>query len=265
MSDQNPEIIIPDIGIEIDHIADFERVFFAKQDSFRGVGENVFMEHCVSIDYAAWFDESLRPQAHRDHKQLIPGTNNQQYAAASIDCAKIIGNTMFSPWSKMQGVFISDGFIRYAEVYQNRIETASDHKISACVMDGQIAGNRDARGNPVEVVLNALRIAGGGLKRPQIKVISFTDALDKFVPAKDIVFDSPYTDNRETIPDNMICLADFDLRGYREAAMKVESHTHENEDDIHGTPRGWEPMCEEFYDLALQYGRQIEKNTGIFV
>ena len=295
--------VIPEIGLQVtDGLADscstavMEKVFYAKQDSFRCLSDHSVLRACTSIDHAALVDLTeyengltLKDLAHRDHVQGIAeveGFFNQQYAAAWLESWIVEGCVFYSPWSKMQGIFMGDGFVRHATMTDNVIETGSQHKISICAMNGTFRNNVDASGWPVDVHLTELRIAGGGLKRIPIKVVSFTDERDCFAPATSMIADactsSPRViDDRTSLPDDYICLADFDLRGYRAAAMAVASHTHVIEELVmrkgvvpgrsdmprprfNGKPRGWRPMCEDFYDLALQFGRQVERTAGVF-
>lgn len=255
---------VPKVGVDSGAVCDGhlinQKVMLAEEDSFRLL-RSVRLLGSVSVDFASWMDEALRGVAHRDHVQLIPGEFNRQYAAACLELVTVAECTLFSPWSKMQGIFMSDGFVRHAEIVGNVIETGSDHKISICAMSGMIAGNVDAKGWPVPVQLNDLRIAGGGLKRVPIKVVSFKDDRDYFEHPKEIVQDgSVVTDDRTSLPDDCICLEDFDLTAYWAATQEVETHVGGDMTK----PRGWKPMCEDFYDLALQYGRQVDRAIGVF-
>lgn len=253
--------MIPDIGktLREAEILEGYRVFHARQDSYRMTGKTGSLLRCVSIDTAAIMNTDLATEGHRDHCQPIPpqplGCFNQQFAGAEIEALQIDGCTFYSPWSQMQGVFSLDGFIRYGIITNNSITTASQHKIAVVIMDGIIANNIDDRGRPVPVALYPLKIAGKLAGRPIIRVVSFTDDRDVYQPAKNIVRDGveQVTDHRFDLPDDQVCLEDFDLQAFRIAAMRVESHCE-------GVPRGALAMCGDFYDLALQYGKVVVRH-----
>lgn len=253
----------PEIGKMLNDAETLEgyRVFHARQDSYRAIGSTASLVGCVSIDTASISDTALSTAGHRDHCQPIPpqpeGCFNQQFAAAEIEALQIDGCTFYSPWSSMQGVFCLDGFIRYGIITNNSITTASQHKIAVVVMDGVIANNLDDRDRPVPVALYPLKIAGKLPGKPIIRIVSFVDDRDAYQPAKNIVKDGleHVTDHRFDLPDDHICLENFDREAFRDAAMGVESHC-----DV--VPRGAVAMCEDFYDLALQYGTVIKKRTS---
>ena len=255
--------MIPEIGKTLNDAENLEghRVFYALQDSYRMTGSSGALIDCVSMDIASITNTDLAKAGHRDHCQPIPpqpvGCFNQQFAAAEIEALRIDGCTFYSPWSQMQGVFSLDGFIRYGIITNNSITTASQHKIAVVVMDGMIANNLDDRGIPVPVALYPLKIAGKLPGRPIIRIVSFMDDHDVYQPASMIVRDGLdyVTDHRFDLPDDQICLENFDLQAFRHAAMGVESHCE-------GMPRGAVAMCGDFYDLAFQYGKVIEKRSA---
>ena len=255
----------PKIGYSVtdeDHHIEFVKVYEAKSDSFRITADVSHLDGCHSSDNAALFDPTLRKLAHRDHKQLIPKDYgfNQQYAGAYISYCAITNCKMYSPWSQMQGIFASDGFVKNFIATNNIIETASAHKISLCLLDGEIHGNTDDKGNPLEITLNGLRIGGGIAGEMPMKIVSFADECLEFKPWDEIVLDdSIVKDNRTSMPDNWICLENFrDYEGFREQARRLPSH------DDDGKPLGAVAQSKLFKNLALNFGEQVEKVTRIF-
>ena len=252
---------IPKIGKTVNDGENLEgsRIFHASADSYRTDARRSSLIGCVSIDTASMMHPELATEGHRDHLQPIPpqpkGCFNQQFAGAEIEALRVDSCTFYSPWSHMQGIFALDGFIRYAIITHNSITTASEHKIAVAVMDGMIAGNVDDRGRPVPVGLYGLKIAGKLPGRPIIRIVSFAEDHNVYRPAKDIVRDglAHVTDHRFDLKDDEINLENFRLDAYREAARNVVSH-------VKGQPRGGVAMCCDFYDLALNYGTQINKS-----
>ncbi len=235
---------------------------YAQEDSFRVV-EGCVLEACISRDLAGRNDQVLAARGHRDHVQPIPQDGeyingrfvhywNQQYAAAEIQNLMINNCLFHSPDTMMQGIFQGDGFIRYPVITDNEINTASEHKISICALDGVVAGNVDASGRPVQVVLTGLKIAGGLPGRQLIKIMGFKH--DQYADAKSIIKEDPeyWTDERTQFDRNTIHLDDFDLQAFRKAARAVESHCE-------NVPRGANAMCVDFWDLAQQYGKQVRR------
>ena len=220
-----------------------KHVFRVTQDSFRIVGNGASITNCVSIDAGSLQDSSLAAEHHRDKCQLVPtvdGLYNQQYAGAEITTCRISNNVFYSPWSQMQGIFISDGFIRFPIIQNNTIQTASQHKITLCCIDGLIVGNTDELGNLVPIELNKLRIGGGC----NVHVMTFKGPDDNYRPAIDIVRDDTLehvTDNRFTPHKGCTNLYEFDLQGFREEAMRVQNG------------KGQE-MADKFAEIAMDYG-----------
>lgn len=267
-----PGVNIPNVGMEIphEHRVEGQSVTYAMQDSFRLLGSCALVDS-ASRDLAGRKDRIEREQrkqppqsgldqaAHRDHIQIIRppahGQYNQQFAAAGIEQVLIQNCLLYSPDTKMQGIFASDGFIRYAMFIDNEIVTSSEHKISVCAFDGVIKGNTDANGNPVHVNLTGLRIAGGLEGKPLIKIMSFADPEDYYARADQIVHEEAkyYTDERETFDDNTIHLEGFDRQAFRAAARQVASH------DCDGKARGAVAMCHDFHALAQQYGTPVKR------
>lgn len=220
-----------------------KRAFKVTQDSFRILGDNAATNHCTSIDAGAFQDSALATEGHRDHLQIIPsieGLSNQQFATAEITACRIANNVFYSPWSHMQGIFISDGVIRYPIITDNTIQTASEHKITICCFDGLIKNNVDENGYLVPIELNPIRIGGGC----NVHVMSFLSSNDVYRPTEDIVRDNTLehvTDNRFSPVRNCTNLYNFDLKGFREAAKLVQKGSGQQ-------------MAEVFAELAMQFG-----------
>lgn len=251
---------VPEIGLTL---SNFDRVdnglvdkFY--QDGIRVVGDGVAVVGMTVVDLASLVNRELAGDAHRDGLQVVPGVDdlfNQQYAGAEIIDLLVERCTFLSPWSKQQPIYFGDGLCRRPTIIDNRMFTGSDHEITIAALGGCISGNW-ANGRLAKVKLKGLRISGRTKDLPSIKILSFTDENDVYVPSRDIVHDSPscVTDERGKIraKDDAIYLENFCLKGYREAAQYVVSH-------VEGKPCGANAMCVDFHKVALQFGKRYLK------
>lgn len=226
------------------------------EDGVRLSGSGIELTGSTFVDSASLIDPSLADDAHRDHAQALKaqgeGFWNQQYAAGEISDLTVKDCRFVSPWSLCQPLSVFDGFIRRANIEDNHIFTASDHEISIAVMGGWIANNR-ALGRPAKIRLLPVRIGGGLEGQPEIKILSFADDNDVYVPANMMTDDRNFTDERGKIEDDgTVYLENFCLSGFREAALGVASHVAEGDGPSVG--RGANAMCADFRELALNYG-----------
>lgn len=188
----------------------------------------------------------IKDLAHRDFWQLIPPINqycqrrslhNQQYALAHLDNPVILDSTMFST-GQCQGIFSSDGIINGGTFIGNAITTKSQHYIT---LNGAINPmfdyNLNEHGEPVPIVLNNARLAGGY----NVWILSFADKDYQAVTAENL------TDNRgKKHKKGHIYLKNFDLKAFR----------HEVENNL-PYPQGTgstQKYCESLKDLALKIG-----------
>lgn len=155
MSNFKPTAIVNSGALSGQKIDEFE------VDAVNLVGNDSSVADCDMVD------TFYNAEAHRDFVQIIPKgiEPNAQFFGAASDSNFVSGCTMHSK-GMCQGITAFDGVLTNVIVEDNHIVTNSEHKITlAGVLSGAFNSNIDGYGNPIEIVLEPLRIGGGHYKR----------------------------------------------------------------------------------------------------
>jgi hypothetical protein len=100
---------------------------------------------------------------HRDAIQLIPPMYNgiDQFSGAILSDTTIQDN-IISSTAQLQGIFSTDGAFKNLKIINNKINTASEHKIVILgMLSGEVTGNTDSDGKELEIKIQPLRLGGG--------------------------------------------------------------------------------------------------------
>ena len=114
---------------------------------------------------------------HFDATQLIPGTQNMQYALAAIDTATIEGCVYDGEGKPLQCAFASDGLIHDIEVYGCFFKTSSTHYITLSgLCTGRFFGNTFTGDEAKSMKFYPARVGGRPDEDvPQVFILHFKD------------------------------------------------------------------------------------------
>ncbi len=166
-----------------------------------------------------------RGKAHCDAFQgIAPGKNRDWYALGLLCDWLVMNCEVDAADSQLQGISGFDGLFSGIRVLNNRIKTASRHKVTFNgLLNGEISGNVDGAGEPVPVQLYPGRIAGGLEGAPVVWVIGFQSGEGQpvYQPIKSDGV-QPIRDQRQAVFNDVdIFLDQFDWLGFRAAVQAV--------------------------------------------
>lgn len=203
----------------------------------------LYVENLFAIDTLSLFtqENENNKQAHRDFLQIIiDGRLWEQYTLGEIADLYISNCTCYSRHS-LQGIFMSDGIIRYIECIGNKIITDSYHEITLSgVIDGYFEDNTTLNGLDVKVELTPARIGGNAQGEGNLWVNEFRQEEYKFKP---IEANNLLDRRKDFMNTKDRHLYDFDLLGYQQEIAQ----TWIGDDIIDYTDR--------VKQIALDYGK----------